>query len=81
MQHGILSLSYIAWVNVQYIDLFIGLGGQLKISAMAKYVSEIYLSTSWCDYLTRPRNENHIYAEQIVYELKKRNGLNWMNVN
>ena len=43
MQHGILSLSYIAWVNVQYIDLFISLGGQLKISAMAKYVSEIYL--------------------------------------
>ena len=56
MQHGKLSLSYIAWVNVQFIDLFIGLGGQLKISAMAKYVSEIYLHRDviiWPDHVMK----------------------------
>ena len=33
-------------------------------------------STSWCDYVTRPRNENHM---QSKLSMSKRNGLNWMN--
>ena len=32
--------------------------------------------TSWSDYVTRPRNENHM---QSKLSMSKRNGLNWMN--